>query len=73
MKWIWPDGTVTGEHDVHFCEVCVRRRSFDTIGCIECGCPEGTTREVKDGRLRITFPDGRNFTCDDDTGEEVGE
>ena len=70
MKWIWPDGTVTGEHDVHFCGPCVARRAFDHIGCVVCGCPQGTTREVtEEGRLLITVPDGRNFTCDD---EEVG-
>lgn len=49
---------------VAFCGPCVARRAFDHIGCVVCGCPQGTTREVtEEGRLLITFPDGRNFTC----------
>lgn len=54
-----------------FCEPCMARRTFDRIGCLVCGCPLGTTREVtEEGRLLITFPDGRNFTCDDVEGCE---
>ena len=55
---------------VEFCGPCVAVCAFDAIGCFECGCPAGTVREVdENGTVRITFPNGSSFTCEEDAPE----
>jgi uncharacterized membrane protein YvbJ len=52
MKWIWPDGTVTGGHDLHFCAPCGTEREFDHLGCVKCGCQKGVTLEEYEAAKR---------------------